>query len=455
MKPPFLPRRLGLERFHFVGIGGAGMSGLAEVLARSGCAVSGSDLHAGAHLDKLRELGVRVEEGHRADHLGDAQAVVFSTAIASDNAELREAARRGLPVAHRSEVLAELMRTRVGIAVSGTHGKTTTSAMLALLLMDAGLDPTALIGAGVPRMEGNALLGEGDCVVAEADESDRSFLRLPAVCAVVTNIDLDHMDVYRDLEDLREAFVRFLNQVPFYGRAVACLDDPELARALEDVRRPTITYGIDAAADVTARGLVLEAEGSSFECFHGQRRLGTVRLAVPGKHNVSNALAALAVACWLRVPFSHAAESLAAFRGARRRLELRGERGGVRVVDDYAHHPTEIRATLEAASRSGRRLMVVFQPHRFSRTRHLTGRMGDCFELAERVFVMDVYAAGEAPLEGVDGGSVAAELGPRARYVADRGRLLSLLERETRRGDTLLTLGAGDVWKIGEDFLGD
>ncbi len=451
----FLREELGLRRFHFVGIGGVGMSALAEILAQSGFEVSGSDLEAGSTVQRLRGLGVRVEQGHRASHLGRAQVVVFSTAVPPRNPELEEARLRSLPRVHRSEVLAELMRDRIGIAVSGTHGKTTTTAMLAQVLVDAGVDPTALIGARLDRLGGNARLGQGKIVVTEADESDRSFLRLPAICSVVTNIDRDHMDVYRDVDDLQEAFLSFMNRVPFYGSVVACSDDPRLAEVLRRVDRPLLTYGLDSPARLKARSLILESSGSRFECCLDDEGLGTVELAVCGRHNVSNSLAVIGVARWLGLPFSAVQESLAAFRGADRRLHFRGERDGIWVIDDYAHHPTEIRATLEACRPSGRRLVVVFQPHRFSRTQDLRGRMGDCFELAEEVYVMDVYSAGEQPIPGIDGQVVAEEIAARrpAQYAPDRTHLITLLQRHLTSGDTLLTLGAGDVWKIGEAFL--
>lgn len=445
----------GLKRFHFVGIGGIGMSALAEILVRQGYCVSGSDLQSSPLIERLQSHGVSVVMGHHADHLGEAQVVVYSSAVDDTNPELKAARKRKLPVAHRSELLAELMRDRIGIAVSGTHGKTTTSSMLALMLIEAGLDPTALIGAPVEALGGNARLGGGDLLVAEADESDRSFLRLPAVCAVITNIDLDHMDVYRDLQDLQESFLQFLQQVPFYGVAVACLDDPALAAVLPRLRSRVLTYGLEQPGDIRGRDLNLKADGCTFECFHGGERLGTMRLQVPGRHNALNALAAVAVGRWLELPFGVIRDSLEKFRGADRRLHFLGRRRGVQVIDDYAHHPTEIRAALEACRLADRRLVVVFQPHRYSRTQNLMGKMGDCFQPADRLYVLDIYGAGEDPRPGVSGRQVAEEIGARRQvaYVPEFSQLVSRLRRETRPGDTLLTLGAGDVWKIGVRFL--
>ncbi len=452
----FLLSKLGLRRFHFVGIGGIGMSALADILVQQGFQISGSDLQAGPLVESLRKKTARIAIGHDSQNLGDAQVVVYSSAISTENPELDEAKRRGLLVVHRSEILGELMRDRIGIAVSGTHGKTTTTSMLAQLLTDAGCDPTAVIGARLASLGGNARLGQSEFFVAEADESDRSFLRLPAVCSVVTNIDLDHMDVYHDLEDLQSAFLEFLGRVPYYGIAVACLDDPAVAAILPRLPRPALTYGLNPQADLTARELVQDARGAEFRCLYRGHELGRVRLNVAGRHNVLNALAAIAVAQWLALPFATIKASLAAFRGAERRLHFRGESEGIWVIDDYAHHPTEIRAALEACSRSGRRLVVVFQPHRYSRTQHLLGQMKDCFDLADRIYVLDVYGAGEPPRPGVDGQRVAEEIAARRQvaYVPDRSQVVPLLKKETRSGDTLLTLGAGDVWKIGEEFLG-
>ena len=441
---------------HFVGIGGIGMSGLARILAQSQVQVSGSDQQEGEVLDSLRGLGVRVEIGHREENLPEAGLLVVSSAISGDNVEVEAARRRGFQVLHRSEMLGELLRYRVGIAVSGTHGKTTTSAMIAVLLKEAGLDPTAIVGARLTNLGTNAVLGCGPHLVCEADESDRSFLRVPAVLKIVTNIDADHMDVYRDLEDLEDAFLQFMNSVPFYGLVIACRDDPGLRNLLKKVHRQVLTYGLDEDAEVSAKHLEHKAFGTAFTCFYGGRELGRAELHVPGRHNVQNALAAVAVGVRLEIPFEKVCEALACFQGTERRQQFKGERDGVAVIDDYGHHPTEIRATLDSLGEFGRRTIVVYQPHRYSRTEYLMDRMGNCFEAADRLFVMGIYAAGEEPIPGVDSRELVDRIGRsrEATLVEERSAMVRILEQETRPGDLVVTMGAGDVWKVGEEFLG-
>ena len=441
---------------HFVGIGGIGMSGLARILAQSQVQVSGSDQQEGEVLDSLRGLGVRVEIGHREENLPEAGLLVVSSAISGDNVEVEAARRRGSQVLHRSEMLGELLRYRVGIAVSGTHGKTTTSAMIAVLLKEAGLDPTAIVGARLTNLGTNAVLGCGPHLVCEADESDRSFLRVPAVLKIVTNIDADHMDVYRDLEDLEDAFLQFMNSVPFYGLVIACRDDPGLRNLLKKVHRQVLTYGLDEDAEVSAKHLENKAFGTAFTCFYGGRELGRAELHVPGRHNVQNALAAIAVGVRLEIPFEKVCEALACFQGTERRQQFKGERDGVAVIDDYGHHPTEIRATLDSLGEFGRRTIVVYQPHRYSRTEYLMDRMGNCFEAADRLFVMGIYAAGEEPIPGVDSRELVDRIGRsrEATLVEERSAMVRILEQETRPGDLVVTMGAGDVWKVGEEFLG-
>ncbi len=444
-----------IERIHFVGIGGIGMSGIAKILAAAGFKVSGSDLHAGPMIEELKGAGVRVFVGHDATHVGDAQAVVYSSAVPARNPELVEAQSRAIPRVHRSEMLAEIMRFKAGISISGTHGKTTVTGMTASVLLEAGLDPTVVVGARVPSLGGNARLGSGSYFVAEADESDRTFLRLPGLCNVVTNIDLDHMDVYHDLADLRGTFLRFLDQVPFQGRAIACLDDPQLATLIPSLDRPSFTYGTGSEADLRAEEIELDAGGCSYQCRLGGQALGLVRLKVGGRHNVLNSLAALSVAVWLGVPFETAARALEKYQGAERRLQWKGEANGIGVVDDYAHHPTEIQAALEAASHLGRRLFVVFQPHRYTRTAALMEATWDCFEAAQKVYLMDVYSAGERPLPGVTSERLAQRISPlrAVSHLSSPDALLETLKRDVGPGDLILTLGAGDVWKIGERFL--
>ncbi len=444
-----------IEPVHFVGVGGIGMSGLARILAQSGVNVSGSDLEESPVLGGLRDLGVRVEIGHREENLGEARFVVTSSAIPTHNAELEAARRKGLQILHRSEMLAELLRYRIGIAVSGTHGKTTTSAMMATLFSEIGLDPTVIVGAQISNLGSNALLGTGPYAVCEADESDRSFLNVPAVFKVVTNIDADHMDIYRDLEDLKVAFLEFMNSVPFYGLVILCFDDPELRELTEKVHRRVLTYGLSAGADVSAKCLKTRAFGTVFTCYQGERKLGRAELHVPGRHNVQNALAVIAMGLWLGVSFEDVAGALASFQGAERRQQFKGERDGVAVIDDYGHHPTEIRATLECLRSIGRRTIVVFQPHRYTRTMYLMEQMGDCFEAADRLFVLPVYAAGEDPIPGADSETLIRKMGAGmpVTFVEDHMTMVKRIRQEARPGDLVVTMGAGDVWKVGEEFL--
>ena len=451
-------RTLALDRFrrvHFVGIGGVGMSGIAQILARKGWEVSGSDLVSGPVVSGLRSLGVRVLIGHRPENLGEAQIVAFSSAIASDNPELREARRRGIPVVHRADLLAEIVADGEGIAVSGTHGKTTTTSMIGWLLLEAGLDPTILVGARATDLGGNARLGKGAWVVAEADESDGSFLKLRPRYAVITNVDRDHLDFYGGLEEIGDAFVTFMNQVPASGRAVVCADDDNLRRLLKKVHRPMLTYGTTPAASVRAEAVEWTSGGASFRCAYRGNLLGRIRLNVPGRHNVLNSLAAVAVGLELQVPFGVIRRALGTFSGAERRLEYKGMRAGVRVMDDYGHHPVEIRTTLDACRRIGRRLVVVFQPHRYTRTLHLRSELAECFQDADLLYLTDVYPAGEEPVAGGLGEDLFRAVGRRRQvcYRPQRDAMLRSLREEMMPGDLLLTLGAGNVWKIGEEFL--
>ena len=451
---PFFPEPVSVERIHFVGIGGIGMSGIADILVQAGYSVSGSDLHPSPLLEKLAGRGVRIAMGHDQGNVGDAQVVVRSTAIRDDNPEVEEARRRLIPLVHRSEMLAALLRLKTGVAVSGTHGKTTTSAMIACILTQNGWDPTAIIGARVRQLGGNSRWGRGGVTVAEADESDRSLLNLPAVCAVVTNIDEDHMDCYADVEDLCETFLTFMNQVPFYGQVVLCADDPRLCLMRKKIHRRVLTYSVGGEADLAASEPRNSNRGTEFECSWRKKLLGTITLRVPGRHNVSNALAALTVGKWLGIPFPEMIDALQDFEGAERRLEWKGEAHQVWVMDDYAHHPTEIAATLEACQGWKRRLVVVYQPHRYSRTEYLMDRMGSCFERADDLFLLDVYGAGEAPLQGVDTPHLVDRI-RRVRPVeyVSGNEVIARLNEHTRPGDLLLTMGAGDVWKVGEEFL--
>ena len=455
------------RRVHFVGIGGIGMSGIAELLANLGYQVSGSDRKRSDVTARLERLGVRVEEGHDARHVGEADVVVLSSAVDAANPEIAEAKRRGVPVIPRAEMLAELMRLRYGIAVAGAHGKTTTTSMIALVLEQAGLDPTAVIGGRVSAFGSNARLGLGEYMVAEADESDRSFLKLSPSIAVVTNLDREHMEAYGSVENLKQAFVDFANKVPFYGAVVACADDPMLASLLPRITRRLITYGFGAAADLVARDVTLGAfearcrvsttlKGRTTS--RGAEGLGTLTLKVPGRHNVQNALAAVAVALELDVPFANVAAALAEFGGAERRFQRLGEAGGAIVVDDYGHHPTEIAAVI-AAARAGinRRVLVVFQPHRYSRTRDLMDDFGPALGGADEIVLTDIYAAGEPPLPGITLESFAARVqaaaGVPVHAVPALGDLPAFVAGRARPGDLIITLGAGSIGAVGPKIL--
>jgi UDP-N-acetylmuramate--alanine ligase len=444
---------------HFVGIGGSGMSGIAEVLLNLGYTVSGSDLKRSPLTDRLAALGARIAEGHRADHVGDAHVVVTSTAVRPDNAEVLAARSRAIPVIPRAEMLAELMRLKYGVAVAGSHGKTTTTSMVALVLDRGGLDPTVVVGGRLNVLGSGARLGRGEFMVAEADESDRSFLKLSPTLAVVTNIDREHLDTYRDLADVQDAFVGFVNKVPFYGAAVLCLDDGPVQDVLPRVERRSTTYGLSPQAQVSARDVDLGPASSSYTALLRGRELGRLALAVPGAHNVLNSLAALAVGLELDVPFAQIAAGLAAFTGVDRRFQVRGEASGVLVVDDYGHHPTEIRATLATlrARAGARRAVVLFQPHRYTRTQLLWDEFCRAFHQADLLLLTDVYAASEEPIAGVSAEALARAVAERGhRQVVYAGDLRSATERllaETREGDVVLTLGAGSVWTAGEELL--
>ena len=446
------------RRLHFVGIGGAGMSGIAEVLVNLGYPVSGSDLATGPATRRLRKLGATVYRGHRASHVHDADVVVVSTAVPPDNPEVVEARRRKIPVIPRAEMLAELMRMKYGVAVAGSHGKTTTTAMAATVLASGGLDPTVVIGGRIGTLKSGAKLGKGEMMVAEADESDGSFLKMKPTIAVVTNIDREHLDHYADLLEIQDAFVQFLSRVPFYGAVVACVDDPNVRAVLPRVDRRVIAYGLSSDAEISAADVAMSGFGSSFVALRRGARLGAVRLQVPGRHSVYNALAAIAVGLELDVSFASAARALSRFQGVDRRFQLLGRAFGAMVVDDYGLHPTEIAATLAAAREGfGVRTIAVFQPHRFTRTRALLEEFGRAFFLADRVIVTEIYGAGEAPIPGVDGASVADALvrhgHPSVTFEPVLSKIPELLRGILLEGDLVLTLGAGNVWKVGDELI--
>jgi UDP-N-acetylmuramate--alanine ligase len=447
-----------IDRIHFVGIGGIGMSGIAEVLLNLGYKVSGSDLRASEITERLASLGGGIFLGHARENVVNADVVVISSAVANDNPEVLEAHERLIPVIPRAEMLAELMRMKYGIAVAGTHGKTTTTSMVATLLSKGGIDPTIVIGGRLNSIGTNARLGQGRFLVAEADESDGSFLLLSPTIAVVTNIDADHLDFYSGIEEIKDTFVEFINKVPFYGLAVLCLDNGNVTDILPRVKKRFTSYGLSSQDDFRATEVRLCGFTTSFVAHHKGVRLGRITCAMPGAHNVLNALAAIAVAMELDVPFETIREGFATFGGVGRRFQLKGEVNGVMIVDDYGHHPTEIRATLAAASGGwDRRLVVVFQPHRYTRTKELFEEFVKAFHDADVLILTDIYPAGEAPIEGVTAEGLAARIrrhGQRdVTWISDRELLCDHLERILLPGDTLLTLGAGNVWQVGQSML--
>jgi UDP-N-acetylmuramate--alanine ligase len=446
------------QQVHFVGIGGAGMSGIAEVLLTIGYRVTGSDARRNEPVERLERLGAKVFVGHAASQIEGAQVVVYSSAVARDNPELQAARQRGIPVIPRAEMLAELMRVKYGIAIAGTHGKTTTTSMVGAVLAEGGFDPTVVVGGRMTALGANARLGQGEFLVAEADESDGSFLKLTPTVAVVTTIDAEHLDYYRDLATIRETFLQFINKVPFYGVAVLCADQPEIQALRPRVEKRVVSYGLTAPADLVAASVHLQGLTARFEVLHRGESLGELQLQVPGAHNVANALAATAVGLDLEMPFPAIERALAAFTGVQRRFQVKGEAGGVLVVDDYGHHPAEIRATLAAARRGfGRRLVVAFQPHRYSRTFHLHDEFLTAFEDADVLVITDIYPAGEAPIPGVHAQALADGIAARTtrevRYAGDRGELLEWLLGTVRPGDLVLTMGAGDIGAIADLVL--
>jgi UDP-N-acetylmuramate--alanine ligase len=447
------------RRAHFIGVGGSGMSPLAEILLRGGVHVSGSDLKASTVTAHLQALGLDFHEGHDAAHVGDVDVVVRSSAVRVSNPEVVEAVNRGIPVILRGELLAEVMREKKGIAIAGAHGKTTTTSMIGLVLDRAGLDPTVVIGGRLAQFGSSARVGGSDLLVAEADESDRSFLLLAPVYAVVTNVDREHLESYRSFEDLEQAFLTFSSRVPFYGAVVWCSDDPILRRLAPGLTRRVLTYGLeDVDAQLTAGDIELEGFGSraivTRRTRTGSEPLGTLTLQVPGRHNIANALAAVSVALELGVPFPAIAAALAEFRGAERRFERKGDVNGVTVVDDYGHHPTEIAAVLQAARGTGaRRILCVFQPHRYSRTAHLLKEFGPALAMADEVVLTDIYSAGEEPLAGVTVEALAEEVrqsrGGHVQIVKALADVPAAVARMARAGDLVLTLGAGSIGTMG------
>lgn len=447
------------QHFHFTGIGGIGMSGIAEVLLNLGYTISGSDLRLSPITERLAKMGARIVEGHAAENVDAANAVVVSSAVDQQNPEVVEARRLGIPVIPRGELLAELMRLKFGIAIAGSHGKTTTTSMVATILSDSGLDPTVVVGGRVGTMGGsNARVGRSDFLVVESDESDGSFLKLSPILAVVTNIDREHLDHYKDIDEIRAAFRDFVNKVPFYGAAILCLDDENVQRILPAINRRTITYGTSAQVDLAIAEPDCGHFASDFRLRMGGKDLGKFHLKVPGFHNVLNAAAAVAIALELEVAPGRIREALASFAGVDRRFQTRGQERGVTVIDDYGHHPTEIRATLAAARLCEyRRLLAIFQPHRYTRTAALADEFARSFNLADQVYLLDIYAASEKPIPGVGAAELAEKLrayGHRSvRYVGTIDAAVEAVAAEAQPGDLVMTLGAGNVWQAGDRLL--
>ena len=447
-----------IRRIHFVGIGGIGMSGIAEVLLNLGFNVSGSDLKHTPVTERLARLGAQVFEGHAAANIGDAEVVVVSSAVPPRNPEIVEAARHKIPVIPRAEMLAELMRMKFSVSVAGSHGKTTVTSMVAVMLAEAGLDPTAVIGGRLDAFGSSARLGKGELMVVEADESDRSFLYLLPTLAVVTNIDREHLDHYDNLEEITSSFASFMNKVPFYGAIIACVDAPwrePMAAVLPRLRRRVVTYGLEPGADVTARNLDLQSGRSRFDVDVNGTFFGRFTVNLAGRHNIQNALAAITVGRELDLTPEQIRVGLEHFRGADRRFQIKSELDGITIVDDYGHHPTEIKATLEAAQLYGaKRIWAIFQPHRYTRTKFLMDDFAQCFEVCDRVYVLDIYPASEPPIAGVTSERLVermSELGfKRARYRTSEAAVVEEVLAEANPGDLVLTIGAGNVWKVAE-----
>lgn len=449
-----------IKKLHFVGIGGIGMSGIAEILIDQGFRVTGSDRSESDNTDRLTSQGAKIYVGHDAANVEpDVDVVVYSSAVPPENPEIVAALQRKIPVVRRAEMLAEVMRLKYGIGIAGTHGKTTTTSMVSLVLIEGKVDPTVIVGGRLRGLAGsNARLGRGEFIVVEADEFDRSFLSITPTVAVLTTLETDHLDCYRDLEDIKSAFIQFAQKVPFYGFVVLCLDEPALQEIMPKLRKKIVTYGLNGQADLQAVDLAHRQNTTSFLVVYHGKDLGTVQLQIPGKHNVQNALAAIAVGLQLGIPFATIKTGIEKFTGVFRRWEVKAEIGGITVVDDYAHHPTEIRATLGGA-KSGwrRRVICVFQPHLYSRTRDFYDEFGRAFFNADILVVTDVYPAREEPIQGVSGELIvnaAREFGHKqVHYVPDKKNVPAFLKGIAQKGDMIITMGAGDIWKFGEEFI--
>ena len=451
-------RRGKIQHIHFVGIGGIGMSGIAEVLLNLGYHISGSDVRESEVTRRLQALGCEVSFGHRKENVKEADVVVVSSAIRKANPEVEVAEQRLIPVIPRAEMLAELMRMKVGVAIAGTHGKTTTTSLIATVLAAGGLDPTVVIGGRLNSLGSNARLGQGDFLVAEADESDGSFVKLMPTIAVVTNIDPEHLDYYRGIEEIKEAFLQFVNKIPFFGLAVLCLDHPNIQSLIPRLKKRFTTYGLTTQADFQAKEIVFDRLSTSFDVLHQRKEVGRLKIQMPGLHNVYNSLATVAAAFELDIPFGTVQEALREFSGIQRRFQIKGEKQGVLVVDDYGHHPVEIMATLRAA-RTGweRRIVAVFQPHRYTRTQTLFQEFLTAFNDADVLILTDIYPAGEDRIEGVEAKKLfegIRDYGHRdVTYIPDKKEMVEHLLGTVKPGDLVITLGAGDIWQVSEELV--
>ena len=451
----------GIRKIHMVGIGGIGMSGIAEILLDQGFEVTGSDRSLSEITDRLEKLGATIFKGHAAKNLDEADVVVYSSAVHKDNPELVAAAEKKIPVIRRAEMLAELMRMKYGIAIAGTHGKTTTTSMTSLVLIEGSLDPTVIVGGKLSSFGGtNARLGHGDYIVVEADEFDRSFLQLTPVIGAITTLEREHLDIYTDLEDIKRAFVEFANKVPFYGFVILCLDEPSIQEILPLIRKKVVTYGLNAQSDLRAVNISFHENSSKFNLLRHGRDLGEVTLKVPGMHNIKNSMAAIGIGLELGIGFEEIKKAVESFTGVYRRLEMKADVEGVMVVDDYAHHPTEVQATLSAL-KSGwpeKRVVAVFQPHLYSRTRDFHDEFGRSFLNADVLVVTEIYPAREEPIQGITGELIvndARAFGHKeAHYIPDKKQLPEFLSGIVKHGDIVVTLGAGDISKYGEEFIG-
>ncbi len=447
-----------IRHIHFVGIGGAGMSGIAEVLLNLGYKVSGSDLHSTEVTQRLSRLGGVVYAGHDPKNIEGADVVVVSSAVTSRNLEVQAAKKSLIPVIPRAEMLAELMRLKYGVAIAGSHGKTTTTSMVAMVVANGGMDPTVVIGGKLNILGSNAKLGQGEFLVAEADESDGSFLKLSPTIAVVTTIDEEHLDHYKDVSEIKKAFLQFINKIPFYGLAVLCLDDQYIQSLIPKVEKRYVTYGLTAQADFAARDIDLKGVHSAFDVLYRQRYLGRFTVPVPGIHNIYNSLAAIAVGMELEISLDTIKKTLCEFSGVQRRFQIKGEIGGIMVVDDYGHHPTEIKATLSAAKRGwDRRTLVVFQPHRYTRTRDLLEQFGTAFYYADSLILTEIYPAGEEPIPDINGFRLCEVIKNHGHrdviFIPEKGKIVEHLLGVVQGGDMVITLGAGDIWKIGDELV--